>query len=233
MKQIIPGVSHFTGLQIGRVYLIEGADGLTLIDTGVASAPAKILKQLGAKGYQARDVKRIAITHAHADHIGGLPELKELTGAEVIASELEKRVIEGEIPIPRAPQEDLSRLARLLRLPETRLEKVPVDRVVTDGEVLTEVIEGLQVVATPGHAPGHIAFWQPEKGLLFCGDVIFRMFGMGLPFRMFTVDMAENIRSIRRLAELEPSIVCFGHGNPLTGNAARIVRNFARKVGAM
>ena len=233
MNPIIPGVFYFTGLIAGRVYLIEDADGLTLIDAGLASAPAKILKQLQARGYQASDIKRIAITHAHSDHVGGLPALKELTDAQVIASALEQPVIEGEILISRPPKAELSALGRLMRPPETRLGKVSVDRVVGDGEALPEIMGGLEVVATPGHAPGHIAFWQPEKRLLFCGDVIFRIFGLGLPFSFFTLDMAENIRSIARLTALEASVVCFGHGNPLVDNTAQMMRDFARKVGAI
>jgi glyoxylase-like metal-dependent hydrolase (beta-lactamase superfamily II) len=204
-----------------------------VIDTSLASAPAKILEQLQAKGYQPGDVKRILLTHAHPDHVAGLPQLKALTGAQVIASTLEKPVIEGEMPVQRPPREALSGLARMIPPSETRFERTPVDRVVEDGETLTEVMEGLQVVATPGHAPGHIAFWQPDKRFLFCGDVIFHVFGLRLPLAPFTVDMAENIRSIRRLAELDASVVCFGHGNPLTTNAAQIIRTFARKVGAM
>ncbi len=233
MKQIIPGLFCFTGLLAGRVYLIEDPEGLTVIDTSLASAPAKMLEQLQTRGYQPGNVKRILITHAHSDHVAGLPQLKALTGAQVIASALDKPVIEGEMPVPRPPREALSGLARLIPLSETRFEGTPVDRVVKDGETLAEVMEGLQVVATPGHTPGHIAFWQPDKRLLFCGDVILHIFGLRLPLVLFTVDMAENIRSIRRLAELDASVVCFGHGNPLTANAAQIIRTFARKVGAM
>jgi glyoxylase-like metal-dependent hydrolase (beta-lactamase superfamily II) len=112
------------------------------------------------------------------------------------------------------------------------LPATPVDREVGDGEVLPEVLGGLTVVATPGHAPGHIAFWQPERRLLFCGDVIFRLPNLRLPFSFFTVDMEENKRSIRKVAALEPAIVCFGHGRPLREHTAAAIHAFARKVGA-
>jgi glyoxylase-like metal-dependent hydrolase (beta-lactamase superfamily II) len=93
-------------------------------------------------------------------------------------------------------------------------------------------MDGLQVVFTPGHASGHLAFWQPEKKVLFCGDTIFRIpVNMRLPFAMLTVDMAENIRSIGRLATLNPDIICFGHGKPLMENTADLLRQFAQKVG--
>lgn len=222
MKQIIPGVHYFTGLMVGRVYAIEDTDGLTLVDTGIASAPAKIIKQLAAVGKRPSDVKRILITHAHPDHVGGLPELKRLTGAEVVASAVEQPVIEGKMPIPRAPGR--------LRPPETRLEGTPVDRVVGEGEVLADVCGGLQVLFTPGHAPGHLCFWQPARGLLFCGDVLFNWPRLRLPFAMLTVDMAENRRSARRLAELGAAVVCFGHGEPLTTKTADTLLAFARTL---
>jgi hypothetical protein len=53
-----------------------------------------------------------------------------------------------------------------------------------------------------------------------------------LPVRMFTYHMDENIRSIRRLAELDTRVLCLGHGIPLARNAAETIRAFAREVGA-
>jgi glyoxylase-like metal-dependent hydrolase (beta-lactamase superfamily II) len=224
MQQIIPGLYTFTGLMAGRAYAIEDADGLTLIDTSITPAGPKILQQLAAAGHQPNAVKRILITHAHPDHVGSLPFLQEKTGAQVRASALEAEVIEGKKAIPRRPSNP--------RPPQTQYPGSPVDRLLADGDVLAEVMGGLQAVFTPGHAPGHLAFWQPDKKVLFCGDTIFRIpFNMRLPYAMLTVDMAENIRAIGRLASLNPDIICFGHGKPLQENSANLLRQFAQKVG--
>ena len=120
MQQIMPGVHAFTGLLMGRVYALEDADGLTLIDAGLGLAAGKVLKQLQASGREASDVKRILITHAHPDHVGGLVKLQTATGAQVVAHSLERPVIEG--------QAFIARRTSGIRLPNTKMKPAPVQR---------------------------------------------------------------------------------------------------------
>ena len=223
MQQILPGLYTFTGLFAGRVYAIEDSDGFTLIDASIPPAGAKIIKQLANAGHLPSSIKRILITHAHPDHVGSLPFLQEKSGAQVMASALEAEVIEGKTAVPRR--------ATNPRPPETKYPGSPVNHILSDGEIIAEVMGGLQAIHTPGHAPGHLAYWQPEKKVLFCGDVIFRIpRNMRLPFAMLTVDMAENIRSIGRLATLQPQLICFGHGQPLIVKASKKLNEFVLKV---
>jgi glyoxylase-like metal-dependent hydrolase (beta-lactamase superfamily II) len=229
MKQIIPGLSAFTGLMMGRVYLIEDPDGLTIIDAGVGSAAPKILQQLEAAGRQAQEVKRILITHAHPDHVGGLPELQAATGAAVIASALERPVIEGQQMIQGPPPERMPTLLRWMPPPTMRFKPTPVARTVAEGDRLDEVMGGLEILETPGHSPGHLSFWQPEQRIVFCGDVLMRLGGLRLPIAAFTTDMDEDKRSIRKLAALQPRMVCFGHGLPLYRDTAATLAAFARR----
>lgn len=209
MQLIVPGVYTFTGLLVGRVYALESIDGLALIGAGLGLAANKVLKQLRAGGYSPSDVKRILITHAHPDHIGGLAKLQAATGAQVVAHPLDWPLL----------------LRQVSALPNTPA----VRREVQDGEILPEVLNGLQVILTPGHTHGHVSFWQPDRRLLFCGDVVMRLPRLRLPFAPFTVDMAENKRSIKKIAELNAEVVCFGHGQPLMHDAAQLCA-FAAKL---
>ena len=80
---------------------------------------------------------------------------------------------------------------------------------------------GFQVLDTPGHSAGHVSFWRESDRVLILGDVLNNMDvitgipGLREPKTYFTPDPVENRRSIRRLGELEPSLVLFGHGAPL------------------
>ena len=223
MKQIIPGLYWLSGMKTGRVYAIVDTDGITLIDTALAASAPAILKEIQALG---KPLKRILITHGHPDHIGGLPKVQAATGAEVIAYTGEQAVIEGKQPIVR-PKD-------WLPIPETTMPGTSVNRLVNDGDVLGDVFGGLQVLFTPGHSPGHVAYWQPERHVLFTGDTMMHLLNrMTLPFANFTPDMSQNKRSIARLVKLDASVVCFGHGEPLTQGAAETVRAFAQRVSAI
>jgi glyoxylase-like metal-dependent hydrolase (beta-lactamase superfamily II) len=234
MRQIAPNLYAFTRLLVGRVYLIEDRDGLTIIDAGLGFAPDRIVQQLEWRRRKPTDVRRIIVTHAHPDHIGGLPRLKALTGAQVICSAVERPYVQGEQAAPIAPAETLPFWARLMARYAKPQKGTPVDRVVADGEILADVFGGLQVLYTPGHSPGHIALWQPEKKVLITGDVVMNVpNALRLPLAAFTYNMAENKRSLKRLALLDAQVICFGHGTPLLEQAAAQLRTFARRVGAV
>ncbi len=76
-------------------------------------------------------------------------------------------------------------------------------------------VAGFTVLDVPGHSPGHIALWRASDGVLLCGDVFFNLRRTGPPPNLLTVDPELNRQSMRRLADLRPALVLFGHGQPL------------------
>lgn len=231
MLKISDNLYTLDGLWVGRVYLIQDADGLTLIDTSIAPRANTILKQIVAAGFQVSDVKRILITHAHPDHVGGLHPIQQATGAQVWAGQVEADVIEAKAPIAAPKRSEVGGLLQWFVPPPTMINPpTPVARILSDGEVLTEVLGGMVALHTPGHAIDHFSFWQPERRILIVGDVLFNLLGLTFPFSFVTVNMAQNKQSAARLIALKPDLVCFGHGQPLRGaEATQKLADFAAR----
>lgn len=233
MLKISDNLYTLNGMWVGRVYLIQDSDGLTLIDTGIPPRAKTILKEIQSAGFQASDVKRILITHAHPDHVGGLHEVQQATGAAVWAGQVEADVIESKSPIATPPREKVGGILKFFIPPATYIKPpTPVARILKDGDVLSEVLGGMVALHTPGHAIDHFSFWQPERRILITGDTIFNMIRLTLPIPFVTVDMEQDRRSAARLIALNPDLICFGHGQPLRGaDAAQKLANFAKRIG--
>lgn len=238
MYRILNGTSSIEGLRLGRIYVIEASDGLTLVDTSTPGSFPQIEKDLRRSGHQLSQVKRILLTHAHWDHYGSLAALKEATGARVYAHHrYESAVIRGEKKPLHPSYSQLHGFDRMVSTvwvqPNLRHKvAVQVDYELKEGDRLDEVLPGLEVVDVPGHSPGQCGFWQAERGLLFGGDVMMRTPSgrFVLPMVAATPDLDQAKRSIRKVAEMNVTTLCLGHGKPLVGGAAFAIRAFASKL---
>ena len=216
------------GLWGGNVFLLTDRK-LTLVDTGYKGGAGRILSELSRLGYSPSDIANIVITHHHADHVGNLFELKRASQATVFAHPADAPYIDGSRPQPGpARTRWLSRLlAPLYGL--WSAQAAAVDTLVTEGDELP-ILGGARILHTPGHTPGSICLLLLKEQLIIAGDVLNNRFGLGLPSEAFSIDIAQNIQAIKRLATLDLKTVCFGHGSPLTRNAGAAILNFAQRL---
>jgi glyoxylase-like metal-dependent hydrolase (beta-lactamase superfamily II) len=217
------------GIWGANVFLLVG-DTLTLIDTGFNGRSAHIIRELARLGYSPADITSIIITHHHADRTGSLATLKEATEAKVIAHSADALYIDGSLPQPGPanPQWLGNMLSPIHGLWATI--PVAVDRLVSDGDELP-ILGGIKILHTPGHTPGSISLFLEKEGLVIVGDVLSRSKrGLSLLSKAFTIDIAQESQSIRRLASLNFTLIGFGHGSALTRNARWTVIDFTSRI---
>jgi glyoxylase-like metal-dependent hydrolase (beta-lactamase superfamily II) len=217
--QIAPGVysmGNWKGGQV-RAFLLDDGHDLTLVDTLFETDGRLILNELRSIGRKPSDIKRIILSHAHRSHLGGLSALKRLSGAAIYAHEWEAGIVDGHRRAPRvswSPMPPVRAYPLQLGL-NLRLDKhppCPVDEVLVDGAQAGP----LTVVHTPGHTPGHLAFFWPERKLMVTGDIVATWPDLSPGWKGFTLDMAEHLNSVRRMAGFQPEILAVGHGDPVT-----------------
>jgi glyoxylase-like metal-dependent hydrolase (beta-lactamase superfamily II) len=214
--KVIDNVYLVPGVTANSYILVEpDPGGLTIIDTGMPYSEKRILRYMASKGWSARDIKRILITHADLDHYGCLAALRNESGARTYASRVEaKAIAEGQSsrPIDRSGGNTLQRLLIAFFSHVMKATPCQVDEILGEGQTLP-VLAGLQVVETPGHSPDHISFFAPSVRVLFCGDSM-KSDDRGLRTSRSrnNWDQETAEASVRKQAGLGAQIVCPGHG---------------------
>lgn len=212
MKQMAPGVWRLKQLPAPsvNVYLAEDV----LIDAGTRWDRRRIFAEI-----EGRALSLLALTHVHPDHQGVAKDVCEARGIPLACHADDVDAMEGRRPIQEAAQDNP--FNRLIK----RFWQGPpyeVERVLNEGDE----VAGFRVVHAPGHARGEVIFFRDSDRVAICGDVIRNMsYATGRPMlaeppTIFTYDPVENRRSIRRLAELNPSLILPGHGPAVTDLAA-------------
>jgi glyoxylase-like metal-dependent hydrolase (beta-lactamase superfamily II) len=235
--EIAPGVHSIGQRQGGQVhaFLIDNGHSLTVIDTLYDTNAARILAAIRRLGRSPADLTSIALTHGHRSHLGGLAALKRLTGATVYAHGWEADIIAGE----RKAQPVTWRPVRPVRtwwptypfqlginLGFGKHPACPIDHAVGDGDA----IGPLQVIHAPGHSPGHLAFYWPERRTLFAGDAIVTWPTVAPGWPAFNLNPTQHGASLRRLAGFEVDVVGVGHGEPMLRNAAERLQTLAHQA---
>jgi glyoxylase-like metal-dependent hydrolase (beta-lactamase superfamily II) len=228
MERIADGVWLLRG-DLGKsmnVYFLEDGEEVVQFDAGTKA----MTKAAQAGAEQLGGLTRVVLGHAHADHRGTAPSM----GVPVHCHPDEVADAESDASI--APYFDLSQLpfAPVRWIYPTLLRRwdggaVRVDATVTEGDE----VAGFRVIHFPGHAPGLIGLWRESDRVAIVSDVIYLIdsavrLGRALPDGEASVphpawawDHAKAKESVRKLAALEPAVVCPGHERPLHGENLR------------
>ncbi len=201
-----------------HVWLVADEEGVTLVDAGIPMMAKGILKTI--EKIQKGPLQRILLTHGHGDHTGAIKAILKEKHVPVYASAIEIPYIEGELPYPGRKKAAMS-VAKGVTKP---LE-------VTERDQLKPV-GGLIPYHTPGHSPGHVAYYHAEDQVLLAGDLFTSKKGkLHRPMPMFTADMKQALNSSLILKTLKPKHLEVCHGEPVIHPADQL-DDYLRKNGA-
>jgi hydroxyacylglutathione hydrolase len=210
MKQLADGVWRLNEwpAPVINVYLV----GDVVIDAGRRWDRRRVFRQI-----EGHDLSLVALTHVHPDHQGVAKDICEARDIPLACHADDVDAMEGRVPVS-----DTTHLASRLIVRFWQGPPHHVARVLQDGDE----VAGFRVIHAPGHSPGEVIYFRDSDGVAICGDVIRNLNYATLrpeikePPEAFNVNTAENRRSIRKLAELGPSIILPGHGDAITDIAA-------------
>lgn len=231
IAQISDSVHVVKGTNVNWAVVSDGTR-VTLIDAGYPSDSTDVLDSVRQLGFEPDAIAAVLITHAHLDHIGGVPALVDgwrtpvYTGAEEVRH-AHREYLQQITPIEMIKQLGTSRGRGWVfdTLPAVRghIKMSVPSAEVGDEATLAALPGGIVAIATPGHTNGHTAYFIPSEGVLFSGDTL--VTGHPLSLRtgfqilpgVFNHDEAGTMASARALAEVPASVLVPGHGD---------VRNF-------
>lgn len=229
LKYEVLTIKQNTGLNEVFIHpiIIHNNNDLILCDACFPGQVEQIKNELKKYNFTINDITKAVITHHDHDHIGSLKELKRKNKKiEVIASEVEADFISGKKISLRLLQaeeynktltEDYKETGNQFRDYLKTIENCEIDRTISaDNEI---IIEGLKVISTPGHTPGHISLFLEDQKILIAGDALaIENNKLVIANPEFTLDMNKCIQSIKKIQKMTfNKIICY-HGGVIENN---------------
>ncbi len=244
---IVPGVYQvkvpIPGNPLGHLncYLVEGSKGWLMIDTGWYTPDAFDSLEAGLRtiGLGMTDIETIIVTHVHPDHFGLAGRIKQVSpGTQLLAHRWESDLIEPRYIKISELMEKMSALLHRHGVPPLELGKLgsasmPAlqfvtvtfpDRVLYGGEVISTGVYNLEVIWTPGHSPGHICLYEPDKQLLFSGDHVLTSISPNVSYHVQSGDnpLGDYINALHKLENLPVTQVLPAHERKFTDLKGKI-----------
>ena len=238
-------VHMVTGTNVNWALVADGC-WLTLVDAGYPRDAEALLESITAIGHRPGDVTAILLTHAHLDHMGGIPTMTQRWGTPVMTGAEETRHGRREYLEQITPAEMLRQCTRpagvrwvttTLRAVGSQFRMALDDLAAVSPHTALDVPGGLVAVPTPGHTRGHTSYLMVSTGVLFSGDTLvtghpLSRVGTGpqkLP-SVFNASDSGVTAAIRSLQNLAADTLIPGHGDPLRAPIASIVEEALQRT---
>ena len=206
--------------------LIRTSDGIILFDVGYPNQQTEIETELQRLGFSINDIYMVIISHHDHDHIGSLSALLELNPKiKVLASRDEAEFISGKVKPARLMQAekineslvgmDKDHGEQFVKYLKT-INQCKIDRIICGGEYITD---GVKVIDTFGHSPGHISLYLENEEILLAGDSLaIENDTIVIANPQYTLNMHDAVESIKIIKDLKlRQIICY-HGGRFDGN---------------
>jgi len=221
-------------------YLIKAEDQCFLIDTGMCNDLAfnELRRQLAEIGIQPQNLTEILVTHFHIDHVGLISRLRKLSGAKLLVSAKESEATRlmtsqshrehwlhfyEEAGIPTEVLEQMISATPSNLYSEIYEELCNPSRSLKNGDEISIGEYAFRTVWTPGHSPGHICLYEPERRLLMAGDhILLTITPHVTEWREEVNSLAEYLTSLEKVGKLDVDVVLPGHGELFTDHRKRI-----------
>lgn len=225
---------HFVKGRVSPSYIIDGK-GLAVVDVCFPSDAAKILKYVNEEmGRESGDIKLIVLTHSHLDHVNGVDNLKDATGAQLAAYINARKYLAGKKAIKCAPWDKLMEFAGFMiknGLPRPSLKdafsmrwsgipgikrsiRSELNHRLKDGESLPGHADW-KVVYTPGHTDDSICLYNSGQRMLISGDTLINREDKLILNPLLRLDDRAVKESLEKLKLLDIDTVYPGWGEPL------------------